>query len=328
MVSPTQITTQVPFEVNDASGVSVFVRTERSDGSVFSTTAVSVPIVFSNPGIFAFEGTDPRTAMATHTSSNAIAVVSVDGLAHANDVATVNIEDRVYSYTVQSTDDTALIRDAFITQINANPNEKVIATPSGQFTRIILTAKVAGPDGNGIAIAGTNSAGASIIITALNAQTCCASVAGSLVTSDNPAVPGEVISIMATGVGLANAGDGSLVGVTGQVFQGPASNTPGVLVDNAQVGGRTANVLNAGLAVGTMGIYQIDLQISDQLATNPNTQLYIAQNVFTSNIVTIPVVAPTPSSTTSPAARPSVKKQKSHVGQVGNLRPIGNRPVR
>jgi uncharacterized protein (TIGR03437 family) len=312
MVSPTQITTQIPFEVSDSSGVSAFVRTERSDGSVFSTTAVSVPIVFSNPGIFANEGTDPRPAMATHTSSNAIAVVSVDGIAHANDVATINIEDRVYSYTVQSTDDTALIRDAFITQINANPNEKVIATPSGQFTRIILTAKVAGPDGNGIAITGSNSTNASIIITALNAQTCCASVAGSMVTPDNPAVPGEVISIFATGIGLANAPDGSSVGVTGQVFQGPASNTPGVPVDNAQVGGRTANVLNAGLAPGTLGMYQIDLQISDQLATNPDTQLYIAQSVFTSNIVTIPIVAPASAATTAPAAQANRPNAKNH----------------
>jgi hypothetical protein len=313
MVSPTEIHTQVPFEVSDASGVSVFVRTERSDGNVFSTTAVSVPIVFQNPGIFANTGTDPRPAIATHASSNAIAVVSVDGIAHANDVATITIEDRVYSYIVQSTDNTALIRDGLIAQINANTSEKVIATPSGQFTRIILTAKVPGPDGNGIAITGTNSTSASIIITALNAQTCCASVAGTMVTPDNPAVPGEVISIFATGIGLVNAPDGSSVGVTGQVFQGPAFNTPGVPVDNAQVGGRTANVLNAGLAPGTLGMYQIDLQISDQLTTNPNTQVYIAQSVFTSNIVTIPVVSPGTSATAAPAAqatRPNVRKAR------------------
>jgi uncharacterized protein (TIGR03437 family) len=311
-VSPTEIHTQVPFEVNDASGVSVFVRTEHADGSVFSTTAVSVPIVFSNPGIFAQPGTDPRVVIATHSSSNAIAVVSVDGIANPNDVATITIEDRVYTYIVQSTDTTATVRDGLIAQIDANPNEKVFATPSGQFTRIILTAKVAGPDGNGIAITGSSSASAAIIITALNAQTCCASVAGSSITPDNPAVPGEVISIFATGLGLTTAPDGSIVGVTGQVFQGPAFNTPGVPVDNAQVGGLTANVLNSGLAPGTLGMYQVDLQISDQLTTNPNTQLYIAQNVFTSNIVTIPVVAPAPSAA-APAAqakRPKAQKQR------------------
>ncbi|HEY6391049.1 MAG TPA: hypothetical protein VIX89_07220, partial [Bryobacteraceae bacterium] len=163
--------------------------------------------------------------------------------------------------------------------------------------------------GNGIAITGTSSTNASVIITALNAQTCCASVAGTRVTPDNPAAPGEVISIFATGIGLVNAGDGSSVGVTGQIFLGPAFNTPGVPVDNAQVGGLTANVLNAGLAPGTVGTYQIDLQISDQLKTNPNTQLYIAQSVFTSNIVTIPVVAPTPAAAApEQAARPNARK--------------------
>ncbi len=315
-VSPTEIHAQVPFEVSDSSGVSVVVRTEQGD-AVFSTTAISVPIVFQNPGIFADAGTDPRPAIASHSSSNAIAVVSVDGLAFPNDVATITIEDRSYTYTVQSTDTTGTVRDAFIAEINANPDEKVMATPSGQFTRIILTAKVAGPDGNGIAITGTNSASASIIITALNAATCCASAAGARITPDNPAVPGEVISIFATGIGLVNGPNGAAVGVTGQVFQGTALNTPGVPVDNAQVGGLTANVLNAGLAVGMLGMYQIDLQISDQLPTNPNTQLYIAQSVFTSNIVTIPVVSPSGTSaapaaaaaTTSKAKRSKAKKQ-------------------
>jgi len=65
-------------------------------------------------------------------------------------------------------------------------------------------------------------------------------------------------------------------------------------VDNVQVGGRTANVLTSGLKAGLMGVYEVQIQLSSALATNPNTQLYMAQNVFTSNIVTIPVVAATP----------------------------------
>jgi hypothetical protein len=309
-VSPTQINTQIPFEVSDASGVSVVVRTERGD-SVFSTTAISVPIVFQNPGIFADAGTDPRPAIASHSSSNGIAVVSVDGIANANDVATITIEDRVYSYIVQGTDNVGTVRDALIAEINANADEKVIATPSSQFTRIILTAKVAGPDGNGIAITGSSSTSASIIITALNAQTCCASAAGARVTPDSPAVPGEVISIFATGIGLVNSANGTRLGVTGQVFQGPAFNTPSVPVDNAQVGGVTANVLNANLVPGMLGMYQIDLQISENLPTNPSTQLYIAQDVFTSNIVTIPVVAPS-SSTAAPAAASNARPKTSN----------------
>lgn len=293
MVSPTQINTQIPLEVSDSNGVSAFVRTVHSDGTVTSTAAVSVPIVLQNPGIFAMEGTDPRPVIAYHTSSNGISAVSVDGTVKAGDTATVGIEDRSYTYTVQSTDTLTTIRDGLVALINANTDEKVIATPSGQYTRIILTAKVAGPDGNGIAISGSSGGSGSVIITALSSATCCANVAGSRVTADNPAVPGEVITIYATGVGLASGPDGTSVGVTGKIYDGPAFNTPNVPVDNAQIGGRTANVLNSGLKPGMLGVYELELQISDQLPTNPDTQMFIAQSVFTSNIVTIPIVSPT-----------------------------------
>ncbi len=55
-----------------------------------------------------------------------------------------------------------------------------------------------------------------------------------------------------------------------------------------------ANVLFAGLQQGAIGIYQVVLQLSAALPTNPQTQLTISQNIYTSNIVTIPVFAPSP----------------------------------
>jgi len=299
-VSPTQINTQIPFEVADASGISAYVRIVHSDGSVTVTAAIAVPIVDQNPGIFANEGSDPRPVMATHFSSNGIAVVSVDGSIKDADTATITIEDRGYTYTVKaptggtSNDTLTTVRDQLVAMINSNTEEKVVAQASGQYTRIILTAKVAGPDGNGIAISGSSGTNANIIITALNGATCCASAAGSLVTENNPATPGEVIAIFATGVGLTKDSAGNQLGVTGQLFNGPVPNTANIPVDNAQVGGRTANVLNSGLVPGLLGVYEVDLQLSTALPTNPRTQMYIAQSVFTSNIVTIPIVAPTP----------------------------------
>jgi LysM repeat protein len=103
-VSSTQINAQMPFEVNDSNGVSAYVRTVHSDGSVSITSAIAIPIVPENPGILALTGSDPRPAMAFHTSSNAIALVSVDGSIVAGDTATVMIEDRAYSYTLQNGD--------------------------------------------------------------------------------------------------------------------------------------------------------------------------------------------------------------------------------
>jgi hypothetical protein len=309
--SPGQINAQLPFEVSGSNGVSAYVRTVHSDGSITATNAVGVPVIsgYGNPGIFASGTIDPRPAIAYHYSGNAIALVDIDGTPTAGDVDTIIIDSNNYDYTVQATDTLQSIRDGLIILINANTNEKVTAAPAGEFTRIILTAKVGGPAGNGIPITGDISTDATETISPLDSSsTCCANIAGSLVTADNPVVPGEVITIYATGIGPTTLADGlTPASVTGQVYPGPALNLPVTNVDNAQVGGTTANVLSAGLAVGTLpGIYQVNLQISNSLPTNPLTQMYIAQNVFTSNIVTIPVVA---GIAPEASARPSGQKQ-------------------
>jgi hypothetical protein len=54
----------------------------------------------------------------------------------------------------------------------------------------------------------------------------------------------------------------------------------------------------------------VELQISSALPTNPVTQIYIAQNVFTSNIVTIPVVASAPPAA---AARPASQQRRENL---------------
>jgi len=308
-VSPTQINAQLPYEVSGTNGVSTYVRTLHSDGTVTATTAVSVPVItgYGNPGIFAMPGTDPRVALAYHTSGNAIALVDIDGSATAGNVATLTIGGNSYNYTVQATDTLQSVRDGLISLINANYDEQVTASVAGEFTRIILTAKVGGPAGNGIPITATVSTNATITVSPLgDSATCCANIAGSPITPDNPLVPGEVITIYATGIGPTTLEDGlTAASVTGQVYPGPALNIPVTNVDNAQIGGTTANVISAGLDVGNLpGVYKVVLQTQNTLPTNPVTQVYIAQNVFTSNIVTIPVVAQLPPSSTS-SARPS-----------------------
>jgi uncharacterized protein (TIGR03437 family) len=54
-VSPTQINTQLPFEVTGSNGVSAYVRTVHNDGTVTATNAIGVPVIsgYGNPGIFA-----------------------------------------------------------------------------------------------------------------------------------------------------------------------------------------------------------------------------------------------------------------------------------
>ncbi len=50
-------------------------------------------------------------------------------------------------------------------------------------------------------------------------------------------------------------------------------------------------MLRAELVPGMIGVYQVYLQLSASQTTNPQAQLTIAQSVFVSNIVTIPVFA-------------------------------------
>src|SRR5262249_37801127 len=126
LVSPTQINTQIPFEVSDSSGVSAYVRTVHNDGTVTVTAAIALPSFEQKRGIFADNATDPRPVLATHLSSNGIAVVSVDGAIHDGDTATIGIEDRSYTYTVKApkdgtNNDTLItVRDQLVALINAN----------------------------------------------------------------------------------------------------------------------------------------------------------------------------------------------------------------
>jgi uncharacterized protein (TIGR03437 family) len=291
-VGPNQVNTQVPFEVQDASAVSAYVVTRHQDGSRTATNAVNIPIVLQNPGVLAMEGQDPRPVYAFHSSSYGTAVVDVGGTIKSGDTTTITVNGTAYNYTVQSADTLDSVRDAFINLINQDANAPVSASAAGEYDRIILTAKTPGPDGNGISVSVTNGSNAQISLTALQTATCCASTAGAPVTADNPAIPGEIISIYATGIGLVQPDAASQAATTGRVYLGPQQNSPSVPVDDAMVGGKTANVLQAWLVPGMVGVYEVQLQLSTDLPDNDQTQLFIAQNVFTSNIVTVAIKNP------------------------------------
>jgi len=253
------------------------------------TTPVAVTIVIANPGIFAQPNTDPSVGLVYHASSNATGLVSVDGTATAADKATVSIEDRTYTYTVQSGDTVTGIRDALVNLINQDP--KVTASASGEFQRIILRARVQGPEGNGIEYSASASSSATVIMTPIGTQLCCAAIANSPVTRENPAVPGEFIYVYATGLGVPvlTEANKNLIQTGNQYPQGSPVTTPASFV-NSIAGGKTADVITATLMPGTVGVYQVLLHLNPDLPTDDFSQLTIAQDVFVSNIITLPVV--------------------------------------
>lgn len=292
-----------------ASGV---VRvTDPKDGSVLVSSAIHIPVIQQNPSIFYDPASQPNPGAAFHSSSQATATISIDGSIQGGDQANITIRDRTYVYTVQPADALVTIRDALIAMITASDPE-VQAFPAGPFARIRLQAYLPGPMGNGIPIqtsvsssvvltaaTGTTAAtyqAAKIILTAFNSELCCANIAGAPVSTENPAVPGETISVYATGMGrLKDTGDFVSM-INGQPFNGSDFNN---VTDDGfvagLVGGKTANILFSGLKVGYVGIYQIDMELNSSLLTNPKTTLTVSQLFQTSNIVSIPVVATAPS---------------------------------
>ncbi len=313
-VSPTQVTAQVPWELAGSNSTSVYLRTTHADGSVTVTNAIGVPLLPGAPGIYAASGTvEPRVGQAYHGSSFASGIVTFNSATiQAGDAGTIVIGDRPYTYTVQATDSLYTITAAFVNLINSDPEVNVTAgfLPTGN--GLIVTAKLPGPLGNGIVLyastttATTNTSGALLTLTTTNSVLCCASVVNRPITTLNPAVPGETIYFLATGIGLiCTSADLSTDGlgncsspdpakdalITGTAYNGPWDALPEVPV-NATVGGGAATIVSTGIVPGTVGIYQIVIQLPSSLTANPFTQAFIQQSFNASNIVTIPIGSP------------------------------------
>jgi uncharacterized protein (TIGR03437 family) len=295
-VSPTQINTQLPYEVNESTSVSLWVRKQDANGNVRVTNAIGVPVVQQNPGIFALEGSEPRQAVAYHGSSSAVGVISVDGTAKENDVVSVILgeegsgNERTYSYTVAKGDTLESVRDALIAAINNAEDAQVVASPGGVFRRIFLQSRVPGAEGEGLRYR-TKSTDA-VFLTPYGERLCCAGQEGARITPENPARPGELITVYATGLGLVLPNEAKFATVTGSKYLGPEFNYTNVPVDDAIAGGKTANVIFAGLKQGAIGLYEVKLLLNADIPTNPQTELIIAQQVYVSNIVTFPLVNP------------------------------------
>ncbi len=311
-VSPTEIRAAFPFQVTGANSVSAWVRIVHADGSVSVTTALGIPVQEQAPGIFADEtlgAPEPRTAIATHASSFATGTISVAGSIQAGDIGTITISDATYNYTVLATDTLTSVEQALVNLINADPNTQVQASVGPSDFNIRLQSLVPGPDGNGIAIsatestASTNTGGVLLSLTATNTVLCCASVAGAPITPANPALPGETINILATGLGLICSSPvvnnfctvipdpGLSAIVDGSKYQGPEPNAPFADV-SALVGGASATVVSASLLQGQIGVYQVQLEISSSATADALAQATISQGLGTSNIVTIPIGSP------------------------------------
>jgi len=159
---------------------------------------------------------------------------------------------------------------------------------------VVLTARVAGRQGNDISYSAETSNPGELSVTARSITLCCGNDPFSLITNENPAVPGETIALLGTGLGLTAPLPAAQGLQSGQVTKAePLFNVPAHADDFvsslAGLDPRTASLVFSGLMPGGIGVYQINLRLNTGLPDNMETPIDIRQVLFFSNVVTIPV---------------------------------------
>jgi uncharacterized protein (TIGR03437 family) len=157
---------------------------------------------------------------------------------------------------------------------------------TGVFTRVRLQARQPGAAGQGITYSASVNTGAKLLLTPTGTALCCAN--SGVATKDNPVIPGETITVFATGLGLLNTPATGYE--NGRRYDGQI-NSPIESVSSL-AGDKTANVLLATPLPGSVGVFEVQLELNSDLPTDPLTQLTIAQFTYVSNIVTFPVKKP------------------------------------
>lgn len=157
-----------------------------------------------------------------------------------------------------------------------------------------LSARESGTAGNKITFSASSADSGLIQTTVRKTTLCCGNVPFSLIDDDNPAVPGEIITVFATGMGLTSPLPSTENLKSGEPTPAsPLFHVPYIFRDSvsALMGVTdTAPIIEfAGLMPGFVGVYQINLRISEDLPQNSNTPLTVAQRTFLSNTVTLPV---------------------------------------
>lgn len=117
----------------------------------------------------------------------------------------------------------------------------------------------------------------------LHSQASGSSPAGAPVTTANPARPGETLLVWATGLGDVENG-AAKAGLPLNAADAPVANTV-----EAGVDGRAVTVISSILPQGAVGVYEVRIQLPDDLTSDPKAQLSLLENGHASNTVLFPL---------------------------------------
>ena len=122
-------------------------------------------------------------------------------------------------------------------------------------------------------------------------KSCCESVEGTLVTTASPATAGEIVVLYATGLGLPVLSDGVEPYIqSGLKYPANAPITVPQSLLSALAGGATAEVLQASLVPGMVGLYEVIVHLGAGLSTEPETSIELSQGAYLSNDDAFPLV--------------------------------------
>jgi uncharacterized protein (TIGR03437 family) len=258
--------------------------TVTGTGTDFSSAMVGGYIIVGG-GLYTIASVSSATSLTLSTSFTGTTINS--------NTPTILYGGKAYSYTETATDTIATVTAGLAAAVNNGPDPYVYAVVANEFNRIVLYSYEAGPAGEGVNVFGegttttANAAtGSQLTISAYNPTTCCDAPANLPVTKDNPAIPGEALYILATGLGPTNPNNIP----SGLIYRGGNDYPLAVPVDSILAEGLTATAMNIALVPGTVGVYYVEFAIGSGVTSNALAQLTIAQQLFVSNVVTFPVV--------------------------------------
>lgn len=110
---------------------------------------------------------------------------------------------------------------------------------------------------------------------------------GAPVTGNSPAKPGEELTLWASGLGLVNDSGALSRAAAGVPFSGPAARVLSPV--SATVDGQPVEVRSAILTPGAVGVYEIHILLPNDVPSDPNAELVVSQNGYTSNTIQFPI---------------------------------------
>ena len=169
LVSPTQVNVQVPFEIEGTSA-SLYVRTQRPGAPAEVSVARPVTITRASPGLYAYDGPEPRAGVVVHGMEFARGTVAIDSAGGdtgnqavpASILVKITINDRDYEYTSVEGDTTDTVRDKMVGLINAGDGDPDVTAEAGRVgflsarSRVTFEGKVKEADTVTITINGRN----------------------------------------------------------------------------------------------------------------------------------------------------------------------------